>query len=71
MTVHRQFRAEQVLAVDNVAAHIREVRGQRCLLDEDLARLYGVPTRAINQVVARNPDRFPPDFALCLRSRSL
>jgi hypothetical protein len=71
MTVHRRFPAEQLLAADRVVAHIREVRGQRCLLDEDLARLYGVPTRAINQVVVRNPDRFPPDFAFVLTQQEL
>lgn len=71
MTVHRQFPAEASPAADRIEAHIREVRGQRCLLDEDLARLYGVPTRAINQAVARNPDRFPPDFAFLLTQQEL
>ena len=39
------------------------VRGQRVLLDSDLARLYGVTTSALNQAVKRNADRFPEDFA--------
>jgi ORF6N domain len=38
------------------------VRGQRVLLDVDLARLYGVETRVLNQAVRRNRDRFPQDF---------
>ncbi len=38
-------------------------RGQRVLLDHDLARLYGVSTKALNQAVKRNIDRFPEDFA--------
>jgi ORF6N domain-containing protein len=42
---------------------IVEVRGQKALLDADLARLYGVETRALNQAVKRNSDRFPSDFA--------
>jgi len=40
------------------------VRGHRVLLDEDLARLYGVETRSFNQAVRRNRDRFPGDFML-------
>jgi hypothetical protein len=39
------------------------LRGQRVMLDSDLAELYGVPTKALNQAVARNSDRFPDDFA--------
>jgi hypothetical protein len=38
------------------------IRRQRVLLDEDLAALYGVETRALLQAVKRNPERFPPDF---------
>jgi hypothetical protein len=38
------------------------VRGQRVLLDADLASLYGVSTKALNQAVKRNLDRFPDDF---------
>ncbi len=42
--------------------HIYELRGLRVMLDHDLARLYGVDTRILNQAVARNADRFPEDF---------
>jgi hypothetical protein len=45
---------------------IKVVRGQRVLLDADLARLYGVTTTALNQAVKRNAVRFPPDFAFRL-----
>src|SRR5689334_17284773 len=38
------------------------IRGQRVMLDRDLAKLYGVETRALNQAVRRNIDRFPEDF---------
>jgi ORF6N domain-containing protein len=38
------------------------IRGQRVILDHDLARLYGVTTRVLNQAVKRNLDRFPEDF---------
>lgn len=43
------------------AVHV--VRGQRIMLDSDLARLYGVTTAALNQAVKRNTERFPDDFA--------
>jgi hypothetical protein len=38
------------------------IRGKRVILDHDLARLYGVTTRVLNQAVKRNLDRFPEDF---------
>ena len=38
------------------------IRGQKVMLDRDLARLYGVETRVLNQAVRRNIDRFPKDF---------
>lgn len=41
---------------------IYEIRGQRVMLDRDLARLYGVETRVLNQAVKRNSERFPEDF---------
>jgi len=45
---------------------IVRVRGQRVILDADLARLYGVTTGALNQAVRRNAERFPEDFAFQL-----
>lgn len=42
------------------------VRGHRVLLDSDLAALYGVAVKALNQAVKRNPGRFPPDFMFSL-----
>jgi hypothetical protein len=41
---------------------IFEVRGQRVMLDRHLAEMYGVPTKALNLAVKRNPKRFPVDF---------
>jgi hypothetical protein len=38
------------------------IRGQRVILDNDLAKLYGVATKALNQAVRRNLDRLPEDF---------
>ena len=47
---------------------IYEVRGQRVMLDRDLAELYGVTTSALNQAVKRNQERFPEDFMFQLTS---
>ena len=47
-----------------VADQIFVVRGQRVLLDENLAAIYGVTTSALNQAMRRNRGRFPPDFVL-------
>jgi hypothetical protein len=41
---------------------IYEIRGQKVMLDFDLATLYDVPTKALNQALKRNIGRFPPDF---------
>jgi hypothetical protein len=50
------------IAIESVEPPIRELRGERVLLDADLARLYGVPTFRLNEAVKRNLERFPPDF---------
>lgn len=43
---------------------IHTIRGERVILDSDLAAIYGVPTKALNQAVRRNRDKFPSDFLL-------
>jgi hypothetical protein len=45
-----------------IERRILVVRGQKVMLDADLAKLYGVTTKALNQAVRRNIDRFPEDF---------
>jgi phage regulator Rha-like protein len=45
-----------------IASKIYIIRGQKVMLDRDLAELYGVQTRALKQAVRRNIDRFPSDF---------
>jgi hypothetical protein len=52
--------------LESVVHRIFEIRGQRVMLDADLAVLYGVETRYIPRAVKRNPGRFPPDFAFQL-----
>jgi len=51
-----------IVPAEIVAQRIMLVRGHRVLLDRDLAALYGVETRALNQAVKRNLSRFPEDF---------
>jgi len=47
-----------------IDSRIWVLRGQRVMLDAELARLYGVELRALNQAVKRNADRFPADVEL-------
>ena len=53
---------DQLVVVDNIESLIKEIRGQQVMLDKDLATLYGVETRTLNQAVKRNIQRFPSDF---------
>lgn len=56
----------ETLTVPSIENAIRVVRGQRVMLDADLARFYGVSTRQLNQALRRNAGRFPIDFAFQL-----
>lgn len=57
-----QSLAQHVSLIQPVDALIRIIRGQKVMLDSDLAELYGVRTGALNQAVRRNIERFPQDF---------
>ena len=65
----------QVIGILDIQRRIMPVRGVQVMLDRDLAALYGVETRALNQAVRRNIGRFPEDFMFqlskedCLRSQ--
>ncbi len=52
----------QIERAEAIAGRIHVLRGERVMLDEDLAVLYGVPTKRLNEAVGRNLRRFPPDF---------
>ena len=52
----------QLQQLENIENLIRVIRGKQVMLDRDLARLYGVETRVLNQAVQRNIERFPEDF---------
>jgi len=47
------------------------IRGQKVILDRDLAKLYGVKTKALNQAVKRNIERFPEDFMFSLTKQEI
>ncbi|MGA8863424.1 MAG: ORF6N domain-containing protein [Gallionella sp.] len=51
-----------IASVEQIESRIFVIRGQKVMLDADLAELYGVDTKVLNQAVKRNLDRFPDDF---------
>lgn len=62
---------ESPIPVAGVERLIIVVRGHRVMLDGDLAVLYCVETKVLNQAVRRNPERFPPDFMFPLELREV
>ena len=54
------------LLSEKLQRQILLIRGHKIMLDANLAALYGVPTKAFNQAVKRNRERFPSDFMFCL-----
>ncbi|MGD0058839.1 MAG: ORF6N domain-containing protein [Verrucomicrobiia bacterium] len=55
-----------IVPVERIERMIYFIRGQKVMLDSDLAEIYGVTTKRLNEQVGRNADRFPPDFAFQL-----
>ena len=53
---------DPLVVVDNIETLIKVIRGQQVMLDKDLATLYGVEAKVLNQAVKRNVERFPDDF---------
>jgi len=53
----------EIIPAQNIAPFIRVIRETRVILDTDLAKIYAVETRALNQALKRNRERFPEDFA--------
>ena len=51
-----------IASVEQIESRICLIRGQKVMLDADLAELYGVATKVLNQAVKRNTERFPEDF---------
>ncbi len=53
---------DTIVPMEVVKSRIYLIRGQKVLMDNDLASLYGVASKVLNQAVKRNNSRFPPDF---------
>ena len=58
----------ELIQSEQIEQAVLLIRGQRVMLDRDLAALYGVETKNLNKAVQRNPDRFPSDFMFQLRA---
>lgn len=67
----KPLKAVQVIPVELIERKIYLIRGQKIMLDSDLAELYEVPTKALNQAVRRHIDRFPVDFMFQLNDEEL
>jgi hypothetical protein len=55
-------KSRAVVKVGQIQRLILLIRGEKVIIDADLAEAYGVTTKALNQAIRRNADRFPPDF---------
>ena len=51
-----------VIRVEDIQDILVELRGQQVLIDADVAKLYGVETKRVNEAVKNNPDKFPSDY---------
>ncbi len=60
---------QTLVPIDRIESSILLIRGQKVILDADLATLYGVTTKRLNEQVQRNISRFPPDFMFRLTAR--
>lgn len=58
-----------IVPVEKIEKNIYLIRGQKVMLDRDLAALYGIETKVLKQAVKRNIDRFPADFMIELSKK--
>jgi hypothetical protein len=61
-------KAQDLIPTERIERSILLIRGQKVMLDRELAALYGVTTGNLNKAVQRNPERFPSDFMFQLTS---
>lgn len=62
-------KAISIIPIERIEGIIHHIRDQKVILDQDLAALYGVETKALNQAVQRNIERFPEDFSFQLNKK--
>ncbi len=55
---------KDIIPIESISSRIYLIRGHKVMLDRDLAELYGVTTKRLNEQVRRNRDRFPEDFLI-------
>ncbi len=63
--------SKEIVPIQQIAQSIYVIRGQRVMLSQELAILYGVATKILNQAVKRNAVRFPADFVFQLKADQL
>ncbi len=56
-----------IIKFENIQSLIIEIRGKQAIIDSDVAKLYGVGTKRINEAVKNNPDKFPPEYIIRLK----
>lgn len=67
----REDHHSSVVPADRIEGKILLIRGEKVILDSDLADLYGVETKRLNEQIRRNRKRFPPDFVFHLTSKEV
>src|ERR1041384_8269257 len=66
MTKRSSGKKQAIATIQPIEPVIRVIRGQRVIVDSDLAKIYEVTTKALNQAIKRNRERFPEDFVFQL-----
>ena len=61
----------RTVSIDEVEVKMLQVKGQRVLLDRDVAEFYGVETKRINEAVKNNPEKFPEGYIMELNEEDL
>jgi phage regulator Rha-like protein len=69
MKKSQKERTASLIPTESVITKILGIRNQKVILDSELAKLYGVPTKRLNEAVKRNKKRFPPDFMFQLNQK--
>lgn len=64
MIIHQTTMEDAIVKFDFVESKIIELRGQKVILDRDVAEIYGVETMRINEAVKNNPDKFPKGYII-------
>ena len=62
-------KSQALVKIGMIQQRILLIRGEKVIIDSDLAEAYGVTTKALNQAIRRNADRFPPDFMFRLTKK--